>query len=181
MATCWCASVVSRSRSRPCAPGLKRCPPSLASSSSNTAARSRRLVSNPLLIERLCAHDWPFNVRELALLARRLLALHPDAAVLNRGMLSSELREEGAGRRSRPVITFVDNLSRSELRCHRGSGTARLLRIPTFAALVNPPDAGISGTAERRLRYAVRRWSHCGCATAQPSRSRLLRRFRSWT
>ena len=38
---------------------------------------------DPLLIERLCAHDWPFNVRELALLARRLLALHPDAAVLN--------------------------------------------------------------------------------------------------
>ena len=33
-------------------------------------------------------HDWPFNVRELALLARRLLALHPDAAVLDLEMLS---------------------------------------------------------------------------------------------
>jgi DNA-binding NtrC family response regulator len=28
------------------------------------------------LAERLCLHDWPFNVRELVLLARRLLALH---------------------------------------------------------------------------------------------------------
>jgi transcriptional regulator with AAA-type ATPase domain len=53
---------------------------------------------DPLLIERLCVHDWPFNVRELALLVRRLLALHPDAVVLDRGMLSTELREEAAGR-----------------------------------------------------------------------------------
>ena len=28
------------------------------------------------LIERLCLHDWPFNVRELLLLARRLMVLH---------------------------------------------------------------------------------------------------------
>jgi transcriptional regulator with AAA-type ATPase domain len=27
-------------------------------------------------IERLCLHDWPFNVRELVLLARRLMVLH---------------------------------------------------------------------------------------------------------
>ena len=26
--------------------------------------------------ERLCLHDWPFNVRELVLLVRRLLTLH---------------------------------------------------------------------------------------------------------
>ena len=45
---------------------------------------------DPLLIERLCTHDWPFNVRELALLARRLLALHPDAAVLDYDALPAE-------------------------------------------------------------------------------------------
>jgi transcriptional regulator with PAS, ATPase and Fis domain len=43
---------------------------------------------DPKLVERLCTHDWPFNVRELALLARRLLALHPDAAVLDHGALA---------------------------------------------------------------------------------------------
>ena len=32
------------------------------------------------LVERLCRHDWPFNVRELVLLVRRLLTLHPHAA-----------------------------------------------------------------------------------------------------
>jgi transcriptional regulator with AAA-type ATPase domain len=31
-------------------------------------------------VERLCAHDWPFNVRELVLLVRRLLVLHAGEA-----------------------------------------------------------------------------------------------------
>ena len=34
------------------------------------------------LIERLCLHDWPFNVRELVLLVRRLIALHDAASTL---------------------------------------------------------------------------------------------------
>jgi len=33
-------------------------------------------------VERLCVHDWPFNVRELVLLVRRLLVLHPGEATL---------------------------------------------------------------------------------------------------
>ena len=49
---------------------------------------------DPRLIERLCVHDWPFNVRELALLARRLLALHPEAAVLDQATLAGKLRTE---------------------------------------------------------------------------------------
>ncbi len=40
------------------------------------------------LVERLCLHAWPFNVRELALLARKLLALHPGAAILDHTMLT---------------------------------------------------------------------------------------------
>jgi transcriptional regulator with AAA-type ATPase domain len=42
---------------------------------------------DPLLVERLCTHDWPFNVRELTLLVRKLLALHPDAEVLDHGIV----------------------------------------------------------------------------------------------
>ena len=44
------------------------------------------------LIERLCTHAWPFNTRELTLLARKLLALHPNAAVLDHTVL-----EDGPG------------------------------------------------------------------------------------
>jgi transcriptional regulator with PAS, ATPase and Fis domain len=32
--------------------------------------------------ERLCVYDWPFNVRELVLLARRLLAVHGAGATV---------------------------------------------------------------------------------------------------
>jgi transcriptional regulator with PAS, ATPase and Fis domain len=35
------------------------------------------------LAERLCLHDWPFNVRELVLLARRLLTLHGGESTLH--------------------------------------------------------------------------------------------------
>jgi transcriptional regulator with AAA-type ATPase domain len=34
------------------------------------------------LAERLCLHDWPFNVRELVLLAKRLLTLHGSEITL---------------------------------------------------------------------------------------------------
>jgi transcriptional regulator with AAA-type ATPase domain len=50
---------------------------------------------DPILVERLCAHAWPFNVRELTLLVRRLLALHPNAAVLDHTAFSERLGAEG--------------------------------------------------------------------------------------
>ncbi|HEX7508551.1 MAG TPA: sigma 54-interacting transcriptional regulator [Polyangia bacterium] len=34
------------------------------------------------LVERLCVHDWPFNVRELVQLVRQLLLLHPGESLL---------------------------------------------------------------------------------------------------
>jgi transcriptional regulator of acetoin/glycerol metabolism len=34
------------------------------------------------LVERLCIHDWPFNVRELVQLVRQLLVLHPGDSLL---------------------------------------------------------------------------------------------------
>jgi transcriptional regulator with AAA-type ATPase domain len=52
---------------------------------------------DPLLIERLCTDAWPFNVRGLAQLARRLLALYPDAAVLDYDALPAEPAEPAAG------------------------------------------------------------------------------------
>ena len=48
--------------------------------------------------ERLCLHDWPFNVRELVLLARRLLALHGGEATLRARTISPD----GSGGRGRP-------------------------------------------------------------------------------
>jgi two-component system response regulator FlrC len=43
------------------------------------------------LVERLCLYDWPFNVRELDLLARRLLALYGHESLLRRAHLPDDL------------------------------------------------------------------------------------------
>ena len=43
------------------------------------------------LIEQLCLYDWPFNVRELQLLTRRLLALHGQEPELQRRHLPPEM------------------------------------------------------------------------------------------
>jgi len=55
---------------------------------------------DPLLVERLCIHDWPFNVRELTLVARQLLVLHPAATVLECEMLPERLRAPPARARA---------------------------------------------------------------------------------
>lgn len=45
------------------------------------------------LAERLCLHDWPFNVRELVLLARRLIALHGTETTLRGYHLPARIGE----------------------------------------------------------------------------------------
>jgi sigma-54 dependent transcriptional regulator, acetoin dehydrogenase operon transcriptional activator AcoR len=53
---------------------------------SNSAGRALPAVDGKL-IERLCLHAWPQNVRELELLCRQLLAVHGDAARLTQSHL----------------------------------------------------------------------------------------------
>jgi transcriptional regulator with AAA-type ATPase domain len=48
------------------------------------------------LIERLCLHDWPFNVRELERLAGTIAALHGRDPVLRRAHLPAHLRSARA-------------------------------------------------------------------------------------
>jgi len=45
-------------------------------------------------VERLCAHDWPFNVRELVLLVRRLLVLHAGEATWRAAHLPERMGSE---------------------------------------------------------------------------------------
>jgi transcriptional regulator with PAS, ATPase and Fis domain len=48
-------------------------------------------VVEPRLVEQLCLYDWPFNVRELDLLVRRLLVLHAHEGVLRRSHLPDRM------------------------------------------------------------------------------------------
>jgi transcriptional regulator of acetoin/glycerol metabolism len=58
------------------------------------------------LVERLCLHDWPFNVRELVLLVRRLLVLYAGETTLTAEHLPERMLEPGRSltppRRSEP-------------------------------------------------------------------------------
>ncbi|HEY8925714.1 MAG TPA: helix-turn-helix domain-containing protein, partial [Polyangia bacterium] len=45
--------------------------------------------------ERLCVHDWPFNVRELVFLGRRLLALYGTDQTLRAHHLPARMMEDG--------------------------------------------------------------------------------------
>lgn len=50
-------------------------------------AKGKPPTVEPRLIEALCLYDWPFNVRELVLLVRRLHAVHGAEALLRRADL----------------------------------------------------------------------------------------------
>jgi DNA-binding NtrC family response regulator len=59
------------------------------------------------LVERLCCYDWPLNIRELALLVRKLLALHGREKVLKRSHVPELAAREGAG--ARPRVSRPDS------------------------------------------------------------------------
>jgi transcriptional regulator of acetoin/glycerol metabolism len=61
-----------------------------------SAAPGAAPMLTPRLIEQLCLHDWPFNVREVALLARRLRALSPGEGTLSSSHLPVEYARESA-------------------------------------------------------------------------------------
>jgi len=65
------------------------------------AAPGQPPALSPRLLERLCLHDWPFNVRELALLARRLRALAAGEPTLSSAHLPPEYSRD-AGRAPAP-------------------------------------------------------------------------------
>jgi two-component system response regulator FlrC len=46
----------------------------------------------PKLVEQLCLYEWPFNVREVDLLMRRLLVLHGSEPILRRSHLPERFR-----------------------------------------------------------------------------------------
>ncbi|MDQ2647324.1 MAG: sigma 54-interacting transcriptional regulator [Myxococcota bacterium] len=61
------------------------------------------------LVERLCLYDWPFNVRELVLLVKRLLVLHGGEPALKVGHLPERMRENAAKESPEPAVQAVQD------------------------------------------------------------------------
>src|SRR6185369_13336340 len=59
-----------------------------------TGSGSRPPEVEARLVERLCLYDWPFNVRELALLVKRLLVLHGAEPILKVQHLPERFQSE---------------------------------------------------------------------------------------
>jgi transcriptional regulator of acetoin/glycerol metabolism len=54
-------------------------------------------------VERLCCYDWPLNIRELALLVRKLVALHGHEKILKRSHIPELAARGGPDARVSPV------------------------------------------------------------------------------
>jgi transcriptional regulator with PAS, ATPase and Fis domain len=77
------------------------------------------------LVEMLCIYDWPFNVRELDLLVRRLLVLYGHEPILKRAHLPSRLRDLSDASKNDTMTVDRDEQELSRLvaclRHHRGN------------------------------------------------------------
>jgi hypothetical protein len=74
------------------------------------------------LIERLCLYDWPCNVREMSLVAQRLMALHGDEPRLRVAHLPARLQPPDRDDTTLPVAPVVGVDLRELLNAVRDSG-----------------------------------------------------------
>jgi transcriptional regulator with AAA-type ATPase domain len=90
-------------------------------------AGGKAIAIEALLIERLCLHDWPFNLRELDLLIRRLLVLYSQEPKLTLEHLPERVRDpmEAEAKSQRPGALSRDDFELSQLiaqlRRHKGN------------------------------------------------------------
>jgi transcriptional regulator with AAA-type ATPase domain len=100
---------------------------------------------DPLLVERLCVHDWPFNVRELSLLVRRLMALHGEAAVLEASMWPEPpAREEGGAPAEEPK---PEKEKEREPEPEKDGRRGQELEMETFLAALRENRGNVKQTA----------------------------------
>jgi DNA-binding NtrC family response regulator len=55
------------------------------------------------VVERLCCHRWPLNIRELTKLANRVVALHGDEKILKRSHLAALMGDSHSAAKSDPA------------------------------------------------------------------------------
>jgi DNA-binding NtrC family response regulator len=89
----------------------------------------------PRVIERLCLYDWPFNVRELDLLVRRLLVLDTEGTI-RRSHLPEALRPAGAGAAAAAAGAAEPAAAVAEPRRPRGTAERQARDEQDLAALI---------------------------------------------
>jgi len=101
----------------------------------------------PRLVEQLCLHDWPFNVRELDLLARRLLVLHGHEDLLRRSHLpEAVLNRTGS---EKPSLAPTPEEPASEIQSHTNTPEAHRARRERELALLTEALRAHKGSVMR--------------------------------
>ncbi len=100
------------------------------------------------LAERLCLHDWPFNVRELVLLAKRLLTLHGTEATLRAHHLPERIGDGGGAARSSdrasPVAPTASATPKSPL---PAAAATEPVELPTLVVALRASGGNVARAA----------------------------------
>jgi transcriptional regulator with PAS, ATPase and Fis domain len=143
--------------------GVTICLPPLRARSEDIPALLRHFISSELTVsdvprlsanatEALCLYDWPFNVRELHLLGRRLAVLHAGERVLRSSVLPARIRDRaGAAEFVPPVAASSAAAVEPEVELERFLGALRSHRGNVSRAA---REAGISRMRAYRLMHA---------------------------
>lgn len=97
-------------------------------------------------VERLCLHDWPFNVRELLLLARRLMVLHGGESTLRASHLPERIGDPLAPRTPTEVAEARPPLSTAPAPAVTG-GSAEPVELPALVAALRASGGNVARAA----------------------------------
>ncbi len=95
------------------------------------------------LAERLCLHDWPFNVRELVLLVKRLLTLHAGEVTLRAQHLPDRIGDAAVSPAGAPVSTSPQK----SLAPERSPAPAEPIELPALVVALRASGGNVARAA----------------------------------
>ena len=94
-------------------------------------------------VERLCLYDWPFNVRELVLLARRLMVLHGTETTLRSSHLPDRIGAPALAPGAQPTSTFATGAPIPSA----ANGPPEPIELPTLVAALRTSGGNVARAA----------------------------------
>jgi transcriptional regulator of acetoin/glycerol metabolism len=96
------------------------------------------------LVERLCVHDWPFNVRELVQLVRQLLVLHPGESLLRASHLPARIGTPAVDSSAPSVAAPV---GKGNTRSEPVRASAEPVELPTLLSALRAAGGNVARAA----------------------------------
>ena len=97
-------------------------------------------------VERLCIHDWPFNIRELLLLVRRLLVLHAGESTWKESYLPSRIGDLAGTRTAATATEMPQPLPAPSVSAVR-AGPVEPVELPALVAALRASGGNVARAA----------------------------------